>query len=145
MTLFDTFRKRREEQRFRKQQLERKETVQETAAPATQKASAQADGKTVPPSSGESRLVGTLLRSPHVTEKAVAGNDHGAYTFLVSSRATKPMIQRAVSALYNVTVEKVRTITVPAKRRFARGRYGERSGFRKAVVYIKEGQTIDLH
>lgn len=144
MALFDTFRKRREKQRFEKQQ-ERKQAVRETDVSAKEKAPAplRAEGAATP--RALSGLAGVSLRSPHVTEKAVSGGERGVYTFVVSARATKPMIQRAVSELYNVTVAKVRTVTVPSKRRFARGRYGEHSGFRKAVVYLKKGQTIDLH
>ena len=83
--------------------------------------------------------------APVVTEKSSAA--YGArkeYAFRVDPRATKPQIKAAIQALFKVTVTDVRTHVMPAKRR-TYGRYsGRRPAWKKAIVTLKEGDTIDV-
>lgn len=89
-------------------------------------------------------LAGVLMR-PRITEKAaLLGESANAYTFDVSPRANKMLVAKAVTALYKVTPVKVRVITVPAKKVFARGRFGVKSGGKKALVYLKKGEKIEF-
>lgn len=87
---------------------------------------------------------GVLLRAPHITEKGAYLAEHGAYAFRVAKRANKKEIKKIVESMYGVNVEDVRVINVPSKTR-RRGRIvGEKKGYKKAVVRVKEGQKIDV-
>jgi large subunit ribosomal protein L23 len=89
-----------------------------------------------------------VLRRPLLTEKS----SHqfaklGQYAFEVSSDATKSMIKDAVEVLFDVTVERVNVMNVPAKRtRRARSRRlaVRRSGYKKAIVTLAPGDRIDV-
>lgn len=100
--------------------------------------------RTPMPAKGESRnvLVG-ILRSMHVTEKAAKGEQNREYVFKVALNANKYQVKQAVEGRYNVHVDSVRTVTTHGKER-RRGRHiGWKPGFKKAMVKIKEGQTIE--
>lgn len=84
-----------------------------------------------------------ILRRPHISERASDHAAKGVYAFRVSPDATKSQIGAAVAALYKVTVEKVRTVTIHPKRVTVKGRRGIRGGGKKAYVYLKPGQRID--
>ena len=85
-----------------------------------------------------------LVRSPFITEKSTRGSEHNQVTFRVPLDATKPEIKAAVEALFKVKVKAVNTIRVAGKLKRFRGRPGTRSDFKKAIVSLVEGQTIDV-
>jgi len=85
----------------------------------------------------------TIL-SPVVTEKATTLNEQGQVTFKVSLTATKPQIKASVETLFGVTVTGVNTILVKGKTKRFKGRAGVRSDWKKAIVRLAEGQSIDL-
>ena len=85
-----------------------------------------------------------VLRRPHISERASDFAAKGVYTFKVSPKATKREIRAAVAALYKVAVEKVRTVTIHLKKITVKGRPGVRSGGKKAYVYLKKGEKIEL-
>lgn len=90
------------------------------------------------------RLQDTLVR-PHITERATILAERGAYIFVVSPAATKRSIAQAVEAIYKVKPRKVTTATMPGKMRTGRkGIRGARAGYKKAVVYLKAGEKIDI-
>ena len=104
----------------------------------------EAEEKTHTEASGKSRGYEGILRSPHATEKASAGQERGVYVFRVDPRAGKDMIARAVEARYGVSVDAVRVAHMPAKER-RRGRViGWKPGFKKAMVTIKKGEKIEI-
>ena len=85
-----------------------------------------------------------LIR-PHITERATALAEQNAYVFVVEPKATKREVIAAVKALYNVVPHKVNTVSIPAKRRTGRrGIHGVHSGYKKAIVYLKAGETISF-
>ena len=95
-----------------------------------------------------SQSLETVIR-PVVTEKSSA--QFGAqkvYTFQVATKASKTAIREAVQGMFGVTVTDVRTINVRAKERrpggLGRGRSGRRSAWKKAIVTLKEGDTIPI-
>jgi large subunit ribosomal protein L23 len=92
---------------------------------------------------GRERMYQTIL-SPVVTEKATLNNERGQVTFKVAVDATKPQIRAAVEGLFGVKVLAVNTIVVKGKRKQFRGRPGQRSDWKKAMVRLAEGQSIDL-
>ena len=92
---------------------------------------------------GLERMYQTIL-SPVVTEKATLNSERGQGTFKVAVDATKPQIKAAVEWLFGVRVLAVNTIVVKGKRKQFRGRPGQRSDWKKAMVRLAEGQSIDL-
>lgn len=87
-----------------------------------------------------------VLTRPRVTEKAtfLAGATKPVYTFEVSSRATKPEVIKAVLAKYKVKAVKVNIVTLPAKAVVVRGRKGHQPAIKKALVFLKAGEKIEL-
>lgn len=84
---------------------------------------------------------GILIR-PHLTEKTMSKT--GEYAFVVAKTANKREVAAAVAQRFNVTVEDVRVLNMPRKER-RRGRtIGWKSGFKKAVVVLANGQTIEM-
>ena len=82
---------------------------------------------------------------PVMTERStILKEKFNQYVFEVPKTSAKGDIKRAVQELFKVTVENVRTATLPGKfRRYGRGG-GYRSDWKKAVVTLKDGQKIDL-
>lgn len=85
-----------------------------------------------------------ILRMPHLTEKASALGSKRQYIFRVAAGANKPQISRAVGAQYGVRVESVRVSNMPAKERRRGRQIGWKPGFKKAIVRLEEGQTIEI-
>jgi large subunit ribosomal protein L23 len=85
-----------------------------------------------------------IILAPVVTEKATRLNETSQVTFKVTLDATKPEIKAAVEKLFNVKVEAVNTILMKGKAKRFRGREGMRSDWKKAMVRLQAGQTIDL-
>lgn len=85
-----------------------------------------------------------LLRSPVITEKATLGSEHNQVTFRVPLDATKPEIRSAVEQVFDVKVVSVNTLRQKGKRKVFRGRRGQRSDYKKAIVRLAEGQSIDV-
>lgn len=85
-----------------------------------------------------------VIVSPLVTEKATRLNELSQVTFRVALDATKPEIKAAVERLFSVTVEGVNTVVMKGKTKRFRGREGRRSDWKKAIVKLQAGQSIDL-
>ncbi len=91
----------------------------------------------------ERRMVG-YLTVPHQTEKASAARAGGWYTFQVRPDATKGGVRKAVEERYGVSVIRVRTLAArPKAVRLGRTR-GETPGFKKAMVKVGVGQSIEF-
>lgn len=85
-----------------------------------------------------------VIRAPVITEKATLGSENGQVTFRVALDATKPQIKAAVEELFSVKVKAVNTLRQSGKRKMFRGRPGRRSDYKKAIITLEEGQTIDV-
>lgn len=86
----------------------------------------------------------TIIEAPVITEKATMGSEHGQVTFRVPMDATKPEIQAAVETLFKVKVKGVNTLIQKGKTKRFRGTMGRRADYKKAIVSLEEGQTIDI-
>jgi large subunit ribosomal protein L23 len=84
------------------------------------------------------------IRRPHISERASDEAAKGVYVFEVAPHATKPEIRAAVAALFKVTPIKIRTVTKHAKTIMMKGRPGTRRGGKKAYVYLKKGEKIEI-
>ncbi len=85
-----------------------------------------------------------VIKNPRITEKSTDLSKAGKYVFMVKSDATKPEIKKAVQKLYNVKVRGVNITRIPGKPRRFRNAKGLSSGYKKAVVTLKEGEKIDV-
>lgn len=85
----------------------------------------------------------TLL-APVITEKSTLVAEENKIIFRVPLTATKPDIKEAVENLFKVDVTKVNTILVKGKTKRFRGQLGRRSDYKKAIVTLKDGQSVDI-
>lgn len=85
-----------------------------------------------------------IIRAPVITEKATMGSEHNQVTFKVPLDAAKPEIKAAVEGVFGVKVTAVNTIVTKGKVKRFRGRVGQRSDVKKAIVTLAEGNTIDV-
>ena len=87
-----------------------------------------------------------VIVKPRVTEKAIGQNENSVYTFEVRRDATKYQVRDAIKSLYNVTPVKVNIVNKKAAKRFvgSRGSKKHVPGLKKAYVYLKKGETINL-
>ncbi|HEX4740720.1 MAG TPA: 50S ribosomal protein L23 [Caulobacteraceae bacterium] len=85
----------------------------------------------------------TIL-APLITEKATQLSDQNKLVFKVALDATKEEIAQAVEELFKVNVVKVNTLIQKGKTKRFRGRPGRRSDIKKAIVTLREGQSIDI-
>ncbi|MEM9064160.1 MAG: 50S ribosomal protein L23 [Planctomycetota bacterium] len=85
-----------------------------------------------------------VIRKPLVTEKATAGMEENQYTFEVDRRATKDDIRRAVEVIYGVKVERVQTQLRKGKRRRLKYGWVQERPTKKAVVRLRDEDTIEL-
>jgi len=91
-----------------------------------------------------------ILIKPIITEKAAAeSEDNNKFSFVVRRDANKVQIKKAVEDFYGVNVETVRTMVVPSK---SKSKYsksgvveGRKSAYKKAIVEVRSGETIDLY
>ncbi|MDD5589843.1 MAG: 50S ribosomal protein L23 [Candidatus Portnoybacteria bacterium] len=85
-----------------------------------------------------------ILKSAHVTEKASQLNEENQYVFKVVSTAGKQEIKKAIQDFYGVAVERVNLINVPEKKRRVGKHEGVKSGYKKAIVKLMEGEKIEI-
>lgn len=85
-----------------------------------------------------------ILKHPHITEKATFSADKSVYVFQVAADASKVFIAKAFKQQYKISPIKVRTVVIPAKTVFIRGKKGLKSGYKKAYVYLKKGEKIEI-
>ena len=85
-----------------------------------------------------------VILAPHITEKSTLASEHNAVVFKVSNDATKPQIREAVEALFDVKVACVNTIVTKGKVKRWRGKPYRRTDVKKAIVTLKDGDSIDV-
>jgi large subunit ribosomal protein L23 len=91
-----------------------------------------------------------ILKRPVVTEKMTEiGEKLNCYGFIVANKANKIQIRNAVEEVYGVSVKKVRTMTCVGKYGLNRTAFGITKGrkgsYKKAIVTLEEGDTIDFY
>lgn len=86
-----------------------------------------------------------MIRSPIITEKATFVSQFRQFTFHVPLTSTKVEVREAVEAIFKVKVTAVNTLRQKGKAKLFRGRRGMRSDYKKAIVTLAEGQSIDVN
>lgn len=85
-----------------------------------------------------------VIKRPLITEKAMRGKEFGQYVFAVDEKATKIDVRLAVETLFKVKVESVHTLRMPGRAKRAGKGVKVTSDWKKAIVKLKQGQTIEL-
>lgn len=91
----------------------------------------------------EGDLSGVILR-PRITEKASLKMEGNAYVFEILKDADKGKVRRAFKEIYKVEPRKVNIVKTASKRVFIRGKRGVKPGKKKAYIYLKEGDKIEI-
>ena len=101
---------------------------------------------TAPKALGTDRNLVAVIVRPHLTEKAMVKGEQNVFTFEVRRDATKFQVRDAIVALYKVTPMKVNIVNKkPALRlKGSQNRMVKVPGVKKAYVYLKKGDTINL-
>ena len=85
-----------------------------------------------------------VILAPHITEKSTLASEHNAVVFKVANDASKPQIRDAVEALFDVKVAGVNTIVTKGKTKRWKGKPYKRTDVKKAIVTLKDGDSIDV-
>lgn len=85
-----------------------------------------------------------VLLAPQITEKAAWLEEKNFYVFKVKNEAVKNEIKKAVEEMYNVKVVRVNIIKVPKKAKRLQKSKGFKKGYKKAVVKLEQGQSIEI-
>ena len=85
-----------------------------------------------------------IIIAPVVSEKSYGLSEQGQYTFFVTKDATKPQIRHAIEDIFGVKVTSVNTINRDGKRKRTRTGWGKRKATKRAIVTVREGDSIDI-
>jgi large subunit ribosomal protein L23 len=87
-----------------------------------------------------------VIIRPVVSEKSYAAYDDNVYTFIVAADANKVEIRQAIELIFNVKVTNVNTLNRRGKRKRNRrtGGYGQRTGQKRAIVSLADGESIEI-
>ncbi|MEM9272854.1 MAG: 50S ribosomal protein L23 [Cyanobacteria bacterium P01_F01_bin.143] len=90
------------------------------------------------------RDLADLILKPIVTEKATLQMEYNKYVFDVLPKATKPEIRAAIESLFDVKVTSVNTLKLPRKQRRVGRFVGYKAQYKRAIVTLQEGDSIEL-
>ena len=85
-----------------------------------------------------------VITAPHITEKSTLASEHNAVVFKVAGDATKPQIKEAIEAIFDVSVIGVNTLVMKGKTKRWKGKAYKRTDQKKAIVTLKDGDSIDV-
>ena len=84
------------------------------------------------------------IRQPIITEKATILSEQNKTVFKVHSGANKHSIKKNIEKLFKVTDLKVNIINTKTKKKIKQGKISTKPGYKKAIITLKKGQSIDL-
>ena len=82
--------------------------------------------------------------SPNVTEKSTSLSEFNKVVFKVSKNANKESIKKSIEKIFKVNVVKINTVNIREKVKMVRNKKAYKSGYKKAIITLKKGQSIDL-
>jgi len=82
--------------------------------------------------------------SPNLTEKSTSLSEFNKVVFKVNKKANKKLIKKSIEKIYKVNVIKINTVNIRGKEKIVKNRKAYKSGYKKAIITLKKGQTIDL-
>ena len=84
------------------------------------------------------------IKNPIITEKATILSEQNKTVFRVHEKANKTIIKKNIEKLFKVNVIKINIINQKSKTKMRQGKKSLKSGYKKAIVTLKKGQSIDL-
>ena len=84
------------------------------------------------------------IRQPIITDKATILSEQNKTVFKVHSGANKKSIKKNIEKLFKVTVTKVNILNQKRKKKIKQGKLSIKPGYKKAIITLKKGQSIDL-
>ena len=88
-------------------------------------------------------LIDTII-SPRITEKATSLSEQNKIVFKVPNKANKKILKKAIEKIFKINVTKINIINKKSRVKISRGRKIKKSGYKKAIITLKKGQSIDL-
>jgi len=85
----------------------------------------------------------SIIQSPIMTEKSTNLNQFNKYSFVVSKGCNSKEIKEAIEIIFKVKVERINTLVVRGKLKSFKGSIGYKKDYKKAIVTLAEGNTID--
>ena len=85
-----------------------------------------------------------IIVSPNITEKSTALSEFNKIVFRVNKNTKKKIIKKSIEKIFKVNVIKINTINLKGKTKLVRGKKSYKPVYKKAIVTLKKGQTIDL-
>ena len=82
--------------------------------------------------------------SPNITEKSTSLSEHNKIVFKVNKGASKISIKKNIEKIFKVNVIKINTINLKGKNKIIRNKKSYKPGYKKAIITLKKGQSIDL-
>jgi len=92
----------------------------------------------------DSRTAGNIIKYPIITDKSTRLLENNKYSFIVDPKSDKLTIKYSIEYLFDVKVIKVNTCQLPKKKRRVGKYVGWKSHYKKAIVTLSEGNTINL-
>ena len=84
-----------------------------------------------------------IIKFPVVTEKSTKISENNQFVFKVAINSSKGDIKKAIEKVFKVKVKAINTIKVKGKKKVFKGTKGKRSDFKKAVITLVKGETLD--
>ena len=84
------------------------------------------------------------VKSPVITEKATIMSEQNKTVFKVHPSANKKNIKKNIEKIFKVNVVKINIINIKSKYKLRQGRTSVKKGYKKAIITLKKGQSIDL-
>ena len=138
----ETVSKKREKKVEKKEEKEAKPEPEKAEKKETKKQKKSKKKKGIPKE--HAVMINNVVLRPKVSESALNQNTLAKYVFVVNSEATKNEVAKAVGAMYGVKVRKVNIVNYGPQTRQFRGFAGTKKGFKKAIVSLEKGQSIDV-
>lgn len=85
-----------------------------------------------------------VIVAPVYSEKATNLSSDNKYVFKVAKSATKQMVIKAVETIFSTKVDAVNILNTKSKEKTFKGRLGNRTPYKKAIVTLEKGKTIDF-
>ena len=82
--------------------------------------------------------------SPNITEKSTSLSEYNKIVFKVEKNASKNSIKKSIEKIFKVNVVKINSINLKGKIKMVRNKKASKPGYKKAIVTLKKGQSIDL-
>ena len=82
--------------------------------------------------------------SPNITEKSTSLSEYNKVVFKVHKNANKNSIKKSIEKIFKVNVVKIHTINLKGVTKMIRNKKTFKSGYKKAIITLKKGQSIDL-